>query len=425
MGPVKRAVIVAAKESYRIGEFLGAASLLRIDAVVATDAPPPVSGSSQIQVDLSDPTGAAMKIATLEPRPDAVLAIDDQGVIVAAEAAAALGLKHNGVEAVKATRDKLVMRNLLQVAGVSQPRYREARPGEVAAKAEELGYPVVVKPRGLSASRGVIRVDGPLQALSTEQRVRAILNDAGRHPEARLLVEEYVPGEEVALEGLLVDGDLEVLAIIDKPEPLEGPYFEETMYTTPSRHGNAVQQKVVSLAARAAEALGLHSGPIHAEIRIPPGGKPVLIEVAARSIGGLCGRALTFGLPNESLEVMILRSALGLPTIDTSPARPASGVLMLPIPATGTLTDVEGIKNVLALEGIDDVQITIPKGRRVVALPEGDRYLGFVFASGRDPASVERALREAGNTLIVAIDGEDIRPPVAAAAVDVDKESGG
>jgi len=414
MGAVKRVVIIAAKESYRIGEFLGAASLLRIDAVVATDAAPPVSGWRQVRIDLSDPTGAAMKIATLEPRPDAVLAIDDQGVIVAAEAAAALGLKHNALEAVKATRDKLVMRDLLQDAGVSQPRYRAARPGEVAAKAEELGYPVVVKPRGLSASRGVIRIDGPLQALPTEERVRAILTDAGRHPEARLLVEEYIPGAEVALEGLLVDGDLEVLAIIDKPEPLEGPYFEETLYTTPSRHRPSTQQAVTSLAADAAAALGLHSGPIHAEIRIPAESEPVLVEIAARSIGGLCGRALTFGLPNESLEVMILRSALGLPTIDTSPARPATGVLMLPIPATGTLTDVEGIEKVLALEGIDDVQITIPKGRRVVALPEGDRYLGFVFASGADPATVESTLRKAGNTLTVAIDGEDIRPPVAA-----------
>jgi hypothetical protein len=149
-------------------------------------------------------------------------------------------------------------------------------------------------------------------------------------------------------------------------------------------------------------------------MRLAPGIGPVLLEVAARSIGGLCGRAFTFGLPGESLEVMVLRSALGLPTVDTNPARPASGVLMLPIPATGTLTDIEGIEDALTLDGVDGVEITVPKGRRVVALPEGDRYLGFVFASGIDPGTVEKTLREAGNLLTVAIDGEDIRPSVAA-----------
>ena len=271
-----------------------------------------------------------------------------------------------------------------------------------------------MKPRGLSASRGVIRADGPAEAGRAEERVRAILADAGRYPGARLLVEEYVPGVEMAVEALLLDGALEVLAIIDKPDPLTGPYFEETIYVTPSRLDEETTSAITAVVGRAAAALGLQSGPVHAELRIPEDGHPVLIELAARSIGGLCGRAFTFGLPNEALEVMILRSALGLPTIDTSPSRPATGVLMLPIPATGILTDVEGVDDALTIDGVDAVKITVPTGRRVVALPEGDRYLGFVFASGLDPGSVERTLREAGNTLTVAIDGEAIRPPVAA-----------
>ncbi len=414
MGPVKRIVIVAAKESYRTGDFLAAASLLRIDAVVATDAVPPVAGRAQIQIDLAKPEKAAAVIAALEPRPDAVIAVDDQGVVVAAEAAAALGLKSNAPSAVRATRDKLVMRNLLDTERISQPRYRAAGPGEVVRAAKDLGYPVVVKPRVLSASRGVIRADGPTAAERAEERIRSILSSAGRNPQSRLLVEEYVPGDEAAVEGLMVDGSLEVLAVIDKPDPLTGPYFEETIYTTPSRHPDRVQQQVTLLAERAARVLGLYAGPIHAEARIPPDRDPVLVEIAARSIGGLCGRAFTFGIPKESLEVMILRSALGLPTVDTSPAKPATGVLMLPIPASGTLTAVEGIAAVLDIKGVDDVEITIPKGRPVVALPEGDRYLGFLFASGPDPATVEATLREAGNTLAVAIDGEIIRPAVSA-----------
>jgi glutathione synthase/RimK-type ligase-like ATP-grasp enzyme len=415
---MKTAVIVAAKESYRTGDFLAAASLLRINAIVATDAPPPVTGRLQVQIDPADPEGAGRDIAAMEPRPDAVIAIDDQGVVIAAEAAALLGLKHNAPNAVRATRDKLVMRDLLDAAEISQSRYREARLNEVPGAAADIGYPVVVKPRKLSASRGVIRADGPKEAARAEERTRAILADAGGHPRARLLVEEYIPGAEVAVEGLMVDGDLEVLAVIDKPDPLVGPYFEETLYVTPSRHSEATQDAVTDLAESAARALGLHAGPIHAEVRLPPGRDPVLVEIAARSIGGLCGRAFTFGLPKESLEVMILRSALGLPTIDTTPAKPATGVLMLPIPATGTLTAVEGVDDVLSMDGIDDVEITIPTGRRVVALPEGDRYLGFVFASGADPAGVEQTLREAGQKLAVAIDGEEIRPPVAASDPD-------
>ena len=415
---MKRVVIVAAKESYRTGDFVSAASLLRVDTVVATDASPPLSGGGQIQIDLADPDAAAETITALAVKPDAVVAIDDQGVVVAAKAAEMLGLKHNAVTAVAATRDKLAMRDLLTEANVAQPAYRAASPGTVARHARELGYPVVVKPRSLSASRGVIRADGPEQAVAAEDRIRAILADAGRYPGARLLVESYVAGQEVALEGVLVGGDLEVLAIIDKPDPLDGPFFEETLYTTPSRHSNETQRAVAALAGSAAKALGLHTGPIHVELRIPPHDDPVVLEIAARSIGGLCGRAFTFGLPNESLEVLILRSALGLPTVDTRPARPATGVLMLPIPATGTLTGVDGVEEALTIEGVDAIDITIPIGRRIVALPEGDRYLGFVFASGIDAGSVEQTLRIAGNTLTVAVDGENIRPPVDAPRIE-------
>lgn len=415
MSAVKRAVLVAAKESYRTGDFVDAAVLLRVETIVASDARPPV-GSRHLEVDLESPSEAGAAIAAMDPAPDAVVAIDDQGVLVAAEAASRLGLPHNSPEAVRATRDKLIMRELLAGSAVRQPRYRPAAPGEVAEQASEIGFPVVVKPRSLSASRGVIKARSHTEAAAAEERVRAILAAAGRYQGARLLVEEYVPGDEVAVEGLLAGGVLEVLAVIDKPDPLVGPFFEETLYVTPSRHPVATQEAIAGAVQEAAGALGLSHGPVHAELRLPPGdGDPVLLEVAARSIGGLCGRAFTFGLPNESLEVLILRSALGLPSIDTSPARPASGVLMLPIPASGTLTEVAGKDEALAIRGIDAIDITIPIGREVVALPEGDRYLGFVFASGASPDDVERSLREAGNTLTIAIDGEAIRPPVPVA----------
>jgi biotin carboxylase len=337
-------------------------------------------------------------------------------VQTAALASEALDLVHNAPEAVAATRDKLMMRRLLATGGVAQPAFEAAGPGEVPGVAARLGYPVVVKPTGLSASRGVIRVDGAVDASRAEGRIRAILSTADRDPNEPLLVERYVPGDEVVIEGLLIGGELQALAVIDKPDPLDGPFFEETMFVTPSRLSEPIQKEAVSLAADAATAIGLATGPVHAEVRIPPDGPAQLIEIAARSIGGLCGRSLSFGLLSESLEVVILRSALGIDSSDTAPAQPATGVLMLPIPASGTFTGVENAGAVEAISGITGVTITIPKGRPVLALPEGDRYLGFVFAEGLTADVVEESLRQAAAALVVTIDGEELTSNGMAAA---------
>ena len=355
---MKRVVIVAAGESYRTGDFVSAAELLQLEPIVATEVSPPLAGG-QLQIDLSDPVGASNLIGSLDPKPDAVIAIDDQGVAVATRASADMGLEHNPVEAVTATRDKLLMRRLLHAASVPQPRFASVEPGSGPSVAGELGFPVVLKPTCLSASRGVIRADDPAAALRAEERIRSMLGQAGRDADQSLLAEEYLPGSEMVVEGLLVNGDLEVLALIDKPDSMEGPFFEETILVTPSRQAEPTQEAVIELARAGARGLGLRSGPIHAEVRVAPSGDVRLLEVAARSIGGLCGRALTFGLLGESLEVIVLRSALGLPTVDTRPARPAAGVLMLPIPATGILDGIEGLDQVRRLAGIDEVTLTI------------------------------------------------------------------
>ena len=413
MGSVNPIVIVAGCESYRTEDFVAAAEVLRCEVTVASDADSPASGPGGfVHIDLQDPASAAAAIAAAVPDAVAVVAVDDGGVMTAVEAAIRLGLPHNPPAAIAATRDKLAMRRLLADADVPQPRFGAARPGEVPTIGETVGYPIVVKPVGMSASRGVVRADGPAEAARAEARVRAILAAAGQEADAALLVEEYVPGIEVAIEGLIVDGRMRVLAVIDKPGIPSGPFFEETFFVTPSRLPPGTQDAAVALVGDAATALGLTRGPVHGEVRIPPGGGPRLIEIAARTIGGLCGRAFTFGLLGERLEQVILRGALGLPEMDTSAARPASGVLMLPIPATGTLTAIEGIDRAREVEGITAIEITVPSGRRIEALPEGDRYLGFVFAQGHTPEEVETSLREAGALLTVAIDGEDVRPLV-------------
>jgi biotin carboxylase len=303
------------------------------------------------------------------------------------------------------------MRRALAEARVPQPRFA-LLPGaaDVAAVADEVGFPCVVKPLSLSGSRGVIRADDAEQARAAAARVRGILAAAQEPPGAPLLLESFLPGVEVAVEGLLRAGRLEVLAVFDKPDPLAGPYFEETLYVTPSRLSAGVLAEVEAVTARAARGLGLREGPVHAELRVDSERVSVL-ELAARSIGGLCSRALRFGA-GVSLEEVILRHALGLGLEDLAREATASGVMMIPIPGAGVLRGVEGQAQARAVEGIGGLEITIARGRAVVPLPEGDRYLGFMFARAASAGAVERSLRAAHGRLRISID------PLASEQVD-------
>jgi biotin carboxylase len=408
-------VIVASCESYRTGDFVRAARNQRLEVVIATDAASPFDDQADrvLLVDLDDPSGAGAVIAAGVPRAAAVVAVDDQGVMAATHASLNLGLATNPLEAVEATRNKLTMRRLLRDAGVPQPGFEAINHGADNHKASTIGYPKVIKPVDMSASRGVIRVDSDAQLLDAENRIRDILRSAGRDGSTPLIAEEYIEGNELVVEGIIVDGELEVLAVIDKPEPLTGPYFEETMFTTPSRLPEPVQSDAVAMVRRGISALSIKTGPIHAELRIDSYGGVWIIEIAARSIGGLCGRSLSFGLLNESLESVVLRSAIGRQSSPGAQSKPASGVMMLPIPAAGTLTAIEGLEEAAAIDGVDGIEITVPVGRAVLPLPEGDRYLGFVFASGATPDEVDRTLLVAAATLDITIDGESIwREPI-------------
>jgi biotin carboxylase len=390
-----RVLLVLPATGYRTEDFVAAARALGADVAVASDRGQAIRRT--LRVDLADPERAADAIVREAGRRplDAVVAADEAGVMAAAIASQRLGLRSNPPEATARTRDKLAMRRALADSGVAQPGFTPLPPGH-----EPLGpYPVVVKPLSLAGGRGVIRADDAAAAREAARRVRRMLDD----PRATLLSEEYVPGSEVAVEALLRGGTLEVLAVFDKPDPLVGPYFEETIYVTPSRHTAAAVTAAGETTAAAARALGLREGPVHAELRLGTAG-PVVIELAARSIGGLCARTLRFGL-GMSLEELILRHALGMPLAGRLRREgAAAGVMMLPIPAAGTLMRVAGVDDARAVALVEDVRITIPAGRPVVPLPEGDRYLGFVFARGETPAAVERALREAHAALDVVIE---------------------
>lgn len=402
-----RVLLLLPTSTYRAADFIAAARVLGAEVIVGSDqrqALAEAMDGRSLQIDFHVPEAAAEAIAAFARQVpiDAVVPVDDQGVLAAGLAAELLGLPHNSRAAVAATRNKAAMRELLSRTNLPQPKFRFADPSaDVAELAAEVGFPCVVKALSLSASRGVIRANDPAGAVLAAGRIRAMLAEPGQECAANLLIEGYIPGDEVAVEGLLRRGSLEILAIFDKPDPLEGPYFEETLYVTPSGHPGAVQVAIRDTVAAAAGALGLTEGPIHAELRLNGSGA-WLLEIAARSIGGLCSRSLRFGT-GVTLEEVILRHALGLPLDDLRRQWPASGVMMLPIPREGTLHGVYGQDEATAVPGIVGLEITIAKGRPVRPLPEGDRYLGFLFARGETPAEVERALRTAHSKLEISI----------------------
>jgi len=412
----QRLLLLVPTTTYRTEDFMEAARRLEVDLVVASDRPNVMSGEfpdSLLTLPFSDlpATVRAMQDYAARRPLDAVVPVDDLTTVASAAIAGALGLRANPVAAVAATRNKLEMRERLARGGVPSPAFTSFPAGaDPRAAARTVSYPCVLKPLGLSASRAVIRADSEAEFAAAFERIGAILaspdvRELGPGAD-RILVEQFVPGFEVALEGLLTGGALETLALFDKPDPLDGPFFEETIYVAPSRLAADVQDAIRRCSADAARAIGLSDGPVHAELRVGRGEdgrlRASMIEIAARSIGGLCSRTLSFGT-GMSLEEIILRHALGWPIASLVRERRAAGVMMIPIPRGGVLEDVQGLEDARAVSGIEDVVVSMHKGQEVVPLPEGSRYLGFIFSRADTPAEAEMALRLAHRRLHFAI----------------------
>jgi biotin carboxylase len=307
---------------------------------------------------------------------DGVAAVGDKPALLAAEVAAAFGLPFHSPEAAGAALDKSLARSILA--------------GKVRVPRSTTGFPCVVKPVGQSASRGVIRANDQAELEAAMARVRKM-------GEGRVLVEEYIPGREYAIEGISTHGEFRPLAIFDKPDPLEGPYFEETIYTTPSRAPESVQRELIETTVEAVRVLGLRHGPVHAELRHNEEGA-WLLEAHARPIGGLCSKAIRFegGMP---LEEFLMRHALGEDVGGLTREARASGVMMIPIPHGGLYRGVRGEEQARAVPHIDNVLITATEGQLLIPLPEGASYLGFLFARADRPEEVEAALRRAHGEL--------------------------
>jgi biotin carboxylase len=405
-----RMLLLIPARTYRASDFLVAAGRLGLDLVVGSDGALPLSNRPVIQVDPGDLQASVDRLVAHSGPVDAVVAADTPMLVLAVAAAARMGLPHNPVDAVRAATDKAAQRRRWAAAGVAQPSFRVIAAGasECALRdaAAQVGFPCMVKAVSLSGSQGVLRADDQAGAVAAAGRIRQVLAGTGQPAEEPLLVEAYVPGWELSIDGLLTDGDLQVTAVFDKPDTPEGPTFEETVLVTPSRLPQPILSQTLTAAARAAAALGLRYGPIHAELRLDARHRgqplrPTMLELAARSIGGLCSRALRF-LDGVSLEELVLANALGRRVTLPRLVGPA-GVLMLPVERAGVLQAVHGRSDAAAVPGITGLSITIPVGQTVRPLPDGDRYLGFLFAEGATQQEVEEALRAARRRLRVVI----------------------
>jgi biotin carboxylase len=399
-----RVLLLLPTTTYRTKAFLDAALKIGAEVVAASERPSTLEAgnpSSLLSLDFADPQRAVSQAAEFARRfpIDAVIPVDEDTAVVAAHVARALGLRHNSVESAYTAKHKHQMRRVLRDAGVRVPRFWPFSLDEDSGSvAHEVAYPCVIKPVFLSTSRGVMRADDPEQFAAAVKRLGALLArpDLKRRggPAAReALAEQFIPGFEVAVEGMLTCGEFRALAIFDKPDPLDGPFFEETIYVTPSRLAKEVQKDIVETTASAARAMGLTRGPIHAELRVNEEGAWI-IEVAARAIGGLCSRALRFS-EGASLEELIIRQALGEDVSGFQREEQAAGVMMIPIPRAGILREVTGVDAARETPRVEDVVMTAHITQELLPPPEGASYLGFIFSRAATADGAEAALREA------------------------------
>jgi biotin carboxylase len=414
-----RVLILSTTTGYQLRAFSDAAEQMGVELAFATNhcdrlEDPWRDRAVPVKFHQEAKSVAAIARSAAERPLNGVIPVGDGPVALAALTAERLGLPGNPPAAAQITRSKLLMREALDRAGLPVPWFFHVPvddpPEDVLRRlhgaAMRSPFPCVVKPLALAASRGVMRADDERTFLAAFDRIRALLErrdvQVQRNAALRyVLVEGYLAGDEFALEGVVTDGELQTLALFDKPDPLEGPFFEETIYVTPSRLPAQTQAAIAHTVKAAVRAIGLRHGPVHAEVRVNPNGVYVL-EVAARPIGGLCARALRFMEKGQSLaplEGLLLRHAVGERVDGYVREERASGVMMIPVPRRGVFKRVENVEAGRGLPGIDDIVITAKPDQMLVPLPEGASYPGFIFASGDSAEQVERSLRDANAAL--------------------------
>lgn len=423
---MKRVLLLATTTGYQIRSFGEAAESIGVRLMFASDRCDQLEDpwwDEAIPVRFQDEARSvsAVVAACGDTAPDGIVAVGDRPAVLAAHLAGAFGIPGHSPAAAGACRNKLATRQALWAAGLPTPWF-DSMPikGDAGRTSLRVEYPAVIKPLALSGSRGVMRVDNSGELVTALERLQRLLEARdvrieGDQAHGLVLVEGFIPGAEYAIEGLLTRGKLQLLAICDKPDPLDGPFFEETIYRMPSLASQELQRQIGEAVESACAALGLEHGPVHVECRVS-GGKVYVLEVAARPIGGLCSRALRFRSTEMkapggagsmvSLEEVLLRHALGEYVTSYVREDAASGVMMIPIPKRGVYRSVDGVDDAKSVPSIEDVWITAKPDTTLVPLPEGKSYLGFIFGRATTPTAVDLALRAAHSRLHFVIDRE-------------------
>ncbi len=402
---MKNVLLLVPTETYRAQAFIDAASQLGVTLTIASQDPLPLAdrmGNRALVVSLDHPATAVdqIELASQSVHFDAIVSIDDTGLKTAAIACQRLGLRHISTSTTELAQNKIAMRQRLSSAKINQPRFQTYQDHEdLKEKLSAIGrFPVVLKPATLSGSIGVIRANSEQDVRESVPVVRSIQQAHGCDRDFPIVIEEYINGREYAVEALVVGGRLQILTIFDKPQPLLGPFFAETIYVTPTSLPSQVTARLFCVLDEARATLGIETGPIHAEFRITDADEIYFVELAARSIGGTCSKAVPLA-GRTSIEQLILAESLGLDVPNLVFENQASGVYMIPVPRKGRLRAINGIEKARAVRWITGIDMTYSVDSDVAPIPYDAKYLGFIFAKAPGTKTVVKALEEALQTL--------------------------
>lgn len=398
---MKNILLLVPTETYRAEAFITGAAALGVSLTIASERRQAMAasmGRRTLVVSMQNPEVGLKQIeqAADNMQFDAIISVDDGGLATAALASKKLGLKYISTNSAQMSNNKIAMRKRLEQTEISKPWFLVHKPtNKISITTGAIpSFPIIVKPASLSGSIGVMRIDAPEDVESALALCESIQMDHGCGGDTQTLIEQYISGVECAVEAMVFNDQLKILAIFDKPRPLEGPYFAETIYVAPSERDREIQNKLQSTLEEARKALEIKTGPIHAEFRITSDREVYLIELAARSIGGMCSNAIPLS-GGRSLEELIIAEALGMEIPEFAIENQASGVFMMPVPAKGVLRSISGVEEAKSTRWITNVTLSMMINSEVSPIPYDARYVGFIFAKAPTSRAVVEALEEA------------------------------
>ncbi len=386
---MKKLLLVIPENSYKSNDFVVAAEKLGIDFLIITD-------SEQVSSKFSDTViinkfDAELNKNNLKKLKDVthVLPVDHSALKFSGYLVDLLEVKGNKLESINLSMNKYESRKIFNsLLDIKVNNEIIKNIDDVNTFINKNGTSVL-KPIYGTASKSVLKINN---VEKNKEQIEKLMQDCF---DQDLVIEEYIDGKEYALEGTIINSELKKIVIFDKPVEYKHPYFEESIYITPSELSSEAEKRVVSIVDKACKKIGLEDGPVHVEFKINEN-QIFIIEINPRMIGGLCSRCLSFGLFKVSLEEIILHAFMNNELKNIELLNNYVGVLMIPTPKSGKFISInkEELENI---PNISNVEITVPEGSDLLEPPYGDKYLGFAFSQGIDKKTVNESLLTAMN----------------------------